>query len=148
MSRLEVPLVERKLQSTGDMLLRAELALEIKTNGGLWDGMDFLVDSGTEMTTMRASEARDRDLPIPRKPVPGLTFKGEEVRAGVLRARVVGMDPIEYVFPCYFLGDPNPSQSVPGRNLLGLTGVVNQLRLSFDGRPYPGARWGILVVET
>src|SRR5438105_4519835 len=125
MSRLEVPLVERKLHSTGDMLLHAELALEIKTNQGLWDKMPFLVDSGTEMTTMQAAEARKRDLPIPRKPVPGLAFKGEEVRAGLLRARIVGMDPIEYVFPCYFLGDPDRSEPVPARNLLGLTGVVN-----------------------
>jgi hypothetical protein len=148
MSRLEVPLVERKLQSTGDMLLHAELALEIKTNLGAWTKMTFLIDSGTEMTTMRASEARDRDLPIPRNPVPGLTFKGEEVRAGLLRSRVVGLDPIEYVFPCYFLGDPNLSPPVQARNLLGLSGVVNQFRLCFDGRPYPGARWGILVVET
>jgi hypothetical protein len=78
MSRLEVPLIARKLQSTGDTLLRAELVLELKTNHGLWDEMTFLVDSGTEMTTMPASEARDRDLPIPRKPVPGLTFRGTD----------------------------------------------------------------------
>jgi hypothetical protein len=134
MSRLEVPLIERKLRSTGDMLLHAELT--------------FLVDSGTEMTTMQAAEASKRDLPVPRKPVPGLALKDQEVRSGLLRARVVGMDPIEYVFPCYFLGDPTLSQPVQARNLLGLSGVVNQLRLSFDGRPYPGARWGILVVET
>jgi hypothetical protein len=36
MSRLEVPLIERKLQSTGDLVLHAELALEIKTNQGGW----------------------------------------------------------------------------------------------------------------
>jgi hypothetical protein len=109
--------------------------------------MSFLVDPGTEMTTMGAAEARKLDLPIPKKPVSGLSFKGEEVRSGRLRARVVGMDPIEYVFPCYFLGDPNMPQPVPAKNLLGLTGVVNQIRLCFDGRPYPGAQWGILVVE-
>jgi hypothetical protein len=143
-----VPLAERKLQSTGDTLLRAELVLEIQSYQGPWKSMTFLVDSGTEMTTMRASEARDRDLPIPKKPVPGLTFRGEEVRAGLLRARVVGLDPIESVFPCYFLGDPDRAQPAPAKNLLGLTGVVDQLRLSFDGRSYPGARWGILIVET
>jgi hypothetical protein len=148
MSRLELPLIERKLQSTGDLLLRAELALEIKSNQGEWKSLTFLVDPGTEMTTMRASEARDRDLPIPRKPVPGLTFKGEEVRAGLLRARVTGMDPTEYVIPCYFVGDMNVAPPAQAKNLLGLTGVINQLRLSFDGRPYPGAQGGILVVET
>jgi hypothetical protein len=139
--------MERKLQSTGDMLLRARLALEIKSDQGIWRNVTFLVDSGTEMTTMHAAEARKRDLPIPKRPVPGLIFKGQEVRAGLLRARVVGMDPTEYVFPCYFLSDPTLSQPVPPKNLLGLTGVVNQIRLTFDGRPCPGARWGILVVE-
>jgi hypothetical protein len=148
MPRLEVPLSERTLKATGDRLLHAELALEIQTHQGAWKKTTFLVDSGTEVTTMRASEARDRDFPIPKTPVRGLTFQGEEVRAGLLRARVVGMDPIEYVFPCDFLGDPNGPKPVPARNLLGLTDVVNQLRLCFDGRPYPGARWGILVVET
>jgi hypothetical protein len=148
MSRLEVPLIPKVLQTTGDVLLHAELALEIKTNQGAWKRLTFLVDSGTEMTTMEAAEARMRDLPIPRKPVPGLTFKGQEVRSGLLRARVVGMDPTEYVFPCYFLGDPDLSQPVQARNLLGLSGVVNQLRLCFDGRPSTGAQWGILVVET
>jgi hypothetical protein len=147
MSRLEVPLIERKLQSTGDVLLHAELALEIKTDQGAWKRITFLVDSGTEMTTMPAAEARKRDLPIPRKPVPGLTFKGQEVRSGLLRARVVGMDSTEYVIPCYFLGDPNLSPPAQARTLLGLSGVVNQLRLGFDGRPCTGARWGILVVE-
>jgi hypothetical protein len=39
MSRLEVPLIERKLQSTGDMLLRAELGLEIKSDQGVWKNL-------------------------------------------------------------------------------------------------------------
>jgi hypothetical protein len=49
------------------------------------------------------------------------------------------MDATEYVIPCYFLGDPrNPVSPAPAatasRNLLGLTGVVDKLRLSFDGK--------------
>jgi hypothetical protein len=148
MARLELPLIERKLQSTGDIVLHAELALEIKTDQGAWNRITFVVDSGTEMTTMEAAEAQMRGLPIPTKAVPGLTFRGQEVRSGLLRARIVGMDPTEYVFPCYFLGDPNLAPPAQSRNLLGLTGVIDQLRLGFDGRRYPGAQWGILVVET
>ena len=146
MSRLELPLTYRKLQTTGDVLVRAELNLELNTNQGIWLTLRFLVDSGTEMTTMPAEEAKFRDLPMPRRPVSGLTFQGREVRCGLLRARVVGMDATEYVFPCYFLGDPD----IPlanAKNLLGLTGVINQVRLTFDGTPSLVAPCGVLVVE-
>src|SRR5262249_19519652 len=57
MSRLEVPLLHRVLWSTGDLLLRAELDLLLKDKAGLWRPQDFLVDSGTEMTTMPAQAA-------------------------------------------------------------------------------------------
>ena len=56
------------------------------------------------------------------------------------------MDATEYVFPYYFLGELNTSV-VPSRKLLALTGVINQIRLSFDGTPTQVAQGGILVVE-
>ena len=146
MSRLELPLERRILQSTGDVVLRAELELELKTNEGTWVTVPFRVDSGTEMTTMPAERAKKRDLPIPKRAVCGLTFRGQEARAGLLRARIVGMDPTEYTFPCYFLGDPNVPPADP-KYLLGLTGVVDQVRLMFDGTPALGAPRGVLVVE-
>jgi hypothetical protein len=64
----------------------------------------------------------------------------------LLRARIVGLDATEYVFPCYFLGDPNIPMADP-KNLLGLTGVINQVRLIFDGTPSLAAPKGVLVVE-
>jgi hypothetical protein len=146
MSRIEIPLSYRKLQTTGDVVVRAELYLELKTDHGTWVGASFQFDSGTEMTTMPASDAKKRDLPIPRRPVPGLIFQGQEVRSGLLRARIVGMDATEYLFPCYFLGDPNGAVA-KSRNLLGLTGVINQVRFSFDGTPSIPAPYGVLVVE-
>ena len=97
MSRLEVPLISRTLKATGDDVLRAELILEFKTNLGTWQAVSFLVDPGTEMTTMPACDAKNLDLPIPNRPVRGLTFQGQEVRSGLLRARIVGMDATEYV---------------------------------------------------
>ena len=50
----------------------------------------FLVDPGTEMTTMPAREAKKQDLPIPKRPVSGLNFQGLEVRSGLLRAQIPG----------------------------------------------------------
>jgi hypothetical protein len=153
---LEIPLLGKTLRTTGDILLRAELDLLIKTNAQTWEQVVFLVDSGTEMTTMPVAQAQLLDIPLPVNAVPGLkhTQTGQEIRAGVLRVQVVGMEGTEYVFPCYFLGDPKrparAAQAVTApRNLLGLTGVVDKLRISFDGRPAGSAApHGNLVVET
>ncbi len=147
MSRLEVPLQYRTLRTTGDTVLWADLILSLKTNLGAWEEIPFRVDSGTEMTTMPAFEARKLDLPIPKHPVPGLILYGQRVRSGLLRARVVGMDGTEFVFPCYFLGDPNLPPHTQTLNLLGLTGVINQIRLIFDGTTSVQTPWGVLVVE-
>jgi hypothetical protein len=147
MSRLEVPLQHRMLRATGDTVLWADLLLSLKTNRGIWKQVPFRVDSGTEMTTMPAYDAKSLDLPIPKKPVPRLVPYGQEVRSGLLRARVVGMDPTEFVFPCYFLGDPNVPPPARAWNLLGLTGVINLICLTFDGRPSVRSPRGVLVVE-
>lgn len=48
---------------------------------------------------MLVEDAKDLDLPIPKRPVRGLTLHGLEVRSGLLGARIVGMDAAEYVFP-------------------------------------------------
>ncbi len=147
MARVEIPLDNRILTTTGDKVLRAKLDLELRTNQNAWRRLTFLFDSGTEMTTMPAADAKTFDLPMPRRQVRGLTFRSREARAGLLRARVVGLDPIEYFFPCYFLGDPDVPTPDP-RNLLGLTGVINQVRLTFDGTYTLAAPDGRLIVET
>lgn len=146
MARIEIPLMDKTLRTTGDRVLHAELDLEVKTNLGTWEPFTFLVDPGTEMTTMPACEARRWDLPIPMRPVRGLSLRGQEVRRGVLRARIPGLDATEYVFPCYFLGDPYVPLADP-KNLLGLTGVIDHVRLIFDGTKSLSAPNGILVVE-
>jgi hypothetical protein len=147
MIRLEVPLQHRTLRTTGDTVLWADLILSLKTYRGAWEETPFRVDSGTEMTTMPAFRARKLDLPIPKQPTPGLMLYGQDVRPGLLRARVLGMDSTEFVFPCYFLGDPNVAPQTQALNLLGLTGVINQIRLIFDGTTSVQAPWGVLVVE-
>src|SRR2546423_14151110 len=91
MSRIELPLAYRRLKTTGDVVVRAELDLELATDHGTWVTVGFVVDSGTEITTMLAADARYRNLPIPRRPVSGLALHGQEVRSGLLRARILGM---------------------------------------------------------
>lgn len=154
MSRLQVPLQYRTLWASGDVLLRPEINLLLKTNRGTWEKRTFLVDSGSEMTTMSAFAARQLDLPLPQAVVPGIVHQptGLRFRSGYLRVRVVGMDATEYAFPCFFLGDPNaapaaaPPHTIP-RRLLGLSGVVDKLRITLDGDPSPTAIYGYLIVE-
>jgi hypothetical protein len=63
------------------------------------------------------------------------------------------MDQTEYIFPCFFLGDPqvlpdpNAAPALMPKNLLGLSGVVNQLRITFDGDASPQALYGNLIME-
>jgi hypothetical protein len=155
MSRLVVPLDHQILWSTGDVVLRAELDLLLRDGSGNWHREVFRVDSASDMTTFPAHRAWQLNLPIPLNPS-AVTHEqtGLDVRSGQLRCRIVGMDQTEYVFPCYFLGEPSippdpnaPPGRVP-RNLLGLSGVVDKVRLSFDGTPAPPhALYGNLLVE-
>jgi hypothetical protein len=155
MSRLAVPLRHRTLWATGDILLRGDLELLLKDSSGAWIQETFRVDSASEMTTMPAFTAKQCGLPIPRQAAPGAVHRqtGLAIRSGYLRVQIVGMDGTEYAFPCFFLGDPDlplgpqpPSAKAP-RQLLGLSGVVDKLRISFDGDPTPGAQYGNVIVE-
>ena len=155
MSRLEVPLRDRKLWATGDVLLWADLDVHVKDNAGQWKADTFLVDSGSEMTTMPAWLAKRLDLPMPRKATAGAIHRqtGLEIRAGLLCARIVGLAGAEFTFPCFFLGDPDtpPSGSRSGnlpRKFLGLSGVADKMRIIFDGTPMPAAVYGKLILET
>src|SRR5437773_315393 len=105
MSRLEVPLLGKRVWVTGDLLLRAELDLLIRDDNGLLRPETFRVDSGSEMTSMSAARARALKLPMPGNPI-FLDINGirREVRPGLIRAQVAGMDGTEHVLPCYFLG--------------------------------------------
>jgi len=154
MSRLEQPLDYLILWSTGDLILRAELDLLLKDSLGNWHARSFRVDTVSDMTTMPANDAHKLGLPIPAQPTPLKHEQtGLEIRSGFLRCQVVGMDQTEYVFPCFFLGDPGlspdpntPTANLP-RHLLGLSGVIDQIRICFDGGPAPGAPYGYMIVE-
>jgi hypothetical protein len=153
MPSLKLPILGKTLWLTGDVLLRAELTLLLRTNQQTWESAFFRVDPGTEMTTMPASDAKKLDLPMPQNPVPGLVMNlpgGQgtgEVRAGIIRAQVPGLDNTEHIFPCYFVGDPNQVPPTTPKNLLGLSGVVDKIRITFDGTAVPGCPYGQMLLE-
>lgn len=154
MSRLEVHLISKTLRATGDILVRAELALLLRDKNNILKPATFRQDSGAEITTMPAAIAKQLDLPMPKASIPGLQHAptGLEVRSGFIRAQIVGMDGTEHVFPCFFVGNPDALPSLPHmlpatRNLLGLTGVIDKIRISLDGTPLPIAPYGYLILE-
>lgn len=153
MSRLIVPIQGRFLYATGDVLRRAELDILIKTNSGNWVQEQFLVDSGTEMTTFSTALAKALDLPIPINAVKGAIHAqtGLEIRSGVLLFQVVGMDQTEYAIDCLFLGDPNatgggPVATLP-RKLFQPLGILQRLRFTFDDNQSLGSPYGEMIVE-
>jgi hypothetical protein len=103
---------------------------------------------------MSAFTARGLGLAMPQKATRGATHTqtGLEIRSGLLRFQIDGMDQSEYVTPCLFLGDPShpPIPNQPGttpRNLLQPFGLLQQLRFTFDYDASWGAPYGMLIVE-
>jgi hypothetical protein len=154
MSRITIPISGQVLWSTGDVRLWADIRLLVKDKGGNFIGEVVRVDSGTEITTFPAYHARLLDLPIPASASPGVTHSqtGLEIRSGVLRFRVAGMDPTEYVTPCLFLGDPGvaPVAARPAtfpKKLLQPLALVERLRIAFDKDVAGGSLYGEITIE-
>src|SRR5262245_39577847 len=154
MSRLAVPIAGKVLFPTGDVRLWAELELLLKDSAGNWHLDALLVDTGTELTTYPAYEAKRLGLAIPQQPNPGVTHRqtGLEIRPGCLRFRIVGMDPTEYVLAALFLGDPDtppdPRQLATfPRKLLQPFWLLDELRFLAEKDPAAGTLYGELVVE-
>ncbi len=154
MSRLAVPVTGKILWSTGDVRLRADLDLLLKDNAGGWKKETFHVDTGTDLTTFPAYLARQLDLPLPARAAAGAVHAqtGLEIRSGVLRFQVAGMDATEYATPCLFLGDPAtpPAPSRPAlipSKLLQPFHLLGQLRFTLRKDPAAGSLYGELAVE-
>jgi len=151
MSRLEVPVTARTLWHTGDVLLGAHVDLFLQESAGRWPVRTFLVDTGTEITTMPAFDAKQLGLAMPRGAARGVSHRQTAlaIRSGVLRFRVAGMDQTEYAVPCFFLGDPDapPTPGQPAirpRRLLQPLGLLGHLRFVLDRDATANAPYGTL----
>jgi hypothetical protein len=154
MSRLVIPVSHQLLWSTGDVRLWVEIDLDRKDDAGNFVPERFRVDSATDVSTFSAYRARELNLPIPQSASPGAIHQqtGLEIRSGLLRFRVAGMDQTEYVIACLFLGDPatapDPTQpaTLP-RKLLQPLQLLEWFRLTMEKDPATGSLYGDLVVE-
>jgi hypothetical protein len=154
MSRLVIPIIGKKLWSTGDVRLWVYVPVLLKDRAGNFVRDDLRVDTSTDVTTFPASEAKRLGLPFPQQANPGAihTQTGLVIRSGVLRFRIVGMDATEYAIACLFLGDPDtppdPRQaaSLP-RQLLQPFQLLDHLRFMLQKDPALGNLYGELVLE-
>lgn len=154
MTRLEVPIQSKILWTTGDRIYWVNLDLLLKDSAGTYHRRTFLVDTGTQMTTFPAFNAKRIGLPLPAKAGPIKHQQaGLDTRSGLLQFQVVGMDATEYATTCLFLGDPGtrPNPNQPAANpprLLQPLGLLDQLRFDFDKDAKSiGAPYGIMTVE-
>lgn len=152
MSRLTIPISGQMLWSTGDVRLWMEVVLLLKDRAGNWTPEMIRVDTATDITTFPAYRAKQLDLPMPPQASAARHVQtGLEVRAGLLRFRIDGMDATEYAVSCFFLGDPNqpPSGKPPTtpRKLLQPLALLDQLLFSFNKNATPAAPHGEMIIE-
>jgi hypothetical protein len=66
-SRLIVPVKAHTLWATGDVLLRVDLGLRLKTAQGGWHEKPFRVDTATDISTFPAYDAKQLGLPLRKR---------------------------------------------------------------------------------
>lgn len=139
MPRLVIPITGKILFTTGDVRLWAEVDLELRDHLSNWWPARFRLDTATDISTMSAYEAKQIGLPVPKNPILGAVHQptGLEIRAGLLRFRVPGLDQTEFMTSVLFLGsvDVAPiltSSTLLPRRLLQPFSLLNDLRFSMD----------------
>jgi hypothetical protein len=154
MSRLAIPVIGQRLYATGDVRLRADVTLALRDDAGHFVPWRFRIDSATDVTTFPAFEARRFGLPLPVNPSPiRHDPTGLEVRSGLLRFQIDGMDQTEYVVPCFFLGNPAvaPNPAMPAffpRALLQPLALLDRLKITMEKDAASiGASYGEVIIE-
>ena len=154
MSRLAVPVPGVTLYATGDVMLSVWVSLESQRLRE-FRGHDFRVDSGTDITTFPAYEARQLGLYVPQHPANVQHEQtGLEVRSGMLAVRIIGMDQTLYAVPCFFLGDPNCAAATghaarpsPAKSLSAATPSRRTQLFDREGSGIDRAPHGELIIE-
>jgi len=147
--RVRIPLQAKSI-NTGARVIQANLKLLLQTSKPGFASVDFIVDPGCGITSMPRIVAEDRDIPIPSKDniktINVRTAAGrskQRVRFGKIGVRVPGLPSRIFYWGCHFVEPPY----APYMALLGLEGVLNDLRMIFDGTYSIENPYGVLVLE-
>lgn len=147
---VRVPLKFARLRQTGEMTVKAETWFLVRTTRGSFEPLLMLVDTGANITTIPVPHAINAGVAIPTRRITldVQTATGvvrQQVHPGYIQVRVPGIShPHPFEWPCHFVDQPGVA---PPISVLGLSGVLDDLRLTFDGTYSLDARYGVLLVE-
>jgi hypothetical protein len=144
-----IPLEGRAIE-TGARVIQAKLKLLIQTSKPGFALVDFIVDPGCGITSLPRIVAEQRGIPVPSdvniKTINIRTAAGsskQRVRLGKIGVRVPALASRTFFWGCHFVEPPHS----PHMALLGLKGVLNDLRLIFDGTYAIENPYGVLILE-
>jgi hypothetical protein len=145
---VRVPLVSASVRATGETVIKAVLSLLIETRQGRLKPIDFPVDSGSSITTIAIADATQTGIAVPAQVVnlDVTTATGktrQRRRPGRISVQIPGLEGCRFVWPCHFI----EYQTTPPTSALGLAGVLDDLRIIFDGSYALEAPYGWLILE-
>jgi hypothetical protein len=146
--RLRVPLQSYRVSGINDTLIRAILTLSVRSAQNEFNEVPFQFDSATPICSMPVIRAARLGVVMPHK-VGELSVKtaaGEKRqmrRQGRIRVKVPGLGNEMYDWPCHFV----EGAQLLDMPLLGLVGVLDNLRISLEGTYSLEAPYGWLIVE-
>jgi hypothetical protein len=148
-NRVRIPLSVRSIK-TGARLIQARVSLLLQSSEPGLVPVDFIVDPGCGISTMPRLVAEENGIPIPpRNTIKGIRVRSstgssvQRVRLGKIGVRVPGLSSRVCYWNCHFVEPPH----APYMSLLGLDGVLNDLRLTFDGTYSMENPYGQLIIE-
>lgn len=147
-SVIRIPLQGSRIRATGETAVKAVLPISVKTQQGPFEPFEFLIDTGSSVSTIPLTVARRLHVLIPRRTITievqtAAGMVRQRRHPGQLVARVPGFEGKPFVWPCHFVDHP----SAPPVCALGLAGVLNDLKITFDGTYALEAPYGWLVLE-
>jgi hypothetical protein len=147
--QVRFPLEFYRVSAVDMALVRPVFPLWVRTRGRKFVDLVVRVDSGSSLTTISVARATALDLYFPPKAV-ALTLETASGQVQQLRhpsritARIPGLDGRDFDWPCHFV---EHAGDAPPMAVLGLTGVLDDLRISLDGSYAVEAPYGWLILE-
>lgn len=142
------PLEAYRVRNLAFTLVRPVIQIEVRARDRSFKRIDVRVDPGSALTTLSTARATDLGIPFPRKAVAVTveTSAGpvEQLHhPGRIVVRIPGLEGREFDWPCHFVETTGPTPAA----LLGLAGVLDDLRIILDGAYSLEAPYGQLILE-
>jgi hypothetical protein len=146
--KMRVALQQYRVAGLDKPLVRPVLPLLVGTRSSAFRAVEFIVDTGAGITTIAVVEAAGLHLSVPTKKaayvVHTATGRAKQIRRpGRLCAKIPGLGERVFDWPCHFV---EHEASAP-KAVLGLAGVLDDLRITLDGTYALEAPYGWLILE-